>query len=519
MLQKEYSAYFLKSAAGVLLAIFCLFAKPFGSIAQPLISADNMALGGGGTAFVSGFEASFLNPANLAIPSHEGRLHIGLGHMGLSYQPVLSATSANTQLSNFKSSFYPYTAGSHLITGEQRTLLLAENYGDNGVRSQHLNRADLIIGGFLLQKGDEAYSFAIRSRMGSRIETGRGWYSYEFQDNSDEDRIRDFTLNQQKQQLYEFSFGYGREFTIINGLIPRLSKLYVGIAPKVVISGMYHDMEYDARYSITDTEEIIYNSDFSFRSTGNFSRASTSYMSTSDVEQAISGTLDREVATKSGGYGIGFDFGFTYLVPLGGELPTEKAEREHAEVNKSLRISFSITDIGAVRYYDQPLQLTAGQDSLQTSQQEITQTMFTGAGGQYLAYFDEVSSFSNPFLSPDTESRSGFIQMLPTSINTGLLFELNRLKLISDLTLGLNNTAFTTTKLAVHLGMELRPHLQIPLCLGTKIAAGAPVNVGFGTGFESRHWDFKVGTQIIMRSQALTTEITGGAFAGLQLHF
>lgn len=508
----------MKVAVISLLALFSLFLKPVNLSAQPVIGADNMALGGAGTAYLSGYEASLLNPANLAIPSHEGRLHIGLGHIGLSYEPVLSAASANTQLSNFKNSFYPYTEGSNLLSSAQRNFLLAENYGENNVTSQHMNRADLIIGGFLLQKEEEAYSFTIRTRMGSSIETGRGWYSSEFQDNNDE-QVRDFTLSQQKQQLYEFSFGYGREFTIVNGLIPRLSKLYVGIAPKLVISGMYHDLEYDARYSITDTGEIIYNSDFSFRSTGDFSRATVSYMSTADIQETISGTMERELVSKTGGYGIGFDFGFTYLIPLGGDLPTEKENRAHAEVNKSLRISFSITDIGAVRYYDQPLQLSSSQDSIQIDQQEIAQTMFTGAGGQYLAYFDKANALTNPFLNPDSQNRSDFVQMLPTSISTGLLFELSRLKLISDVTLGLNNTAFTTTKLAVHLGMELRPHQQIPIRFGTRIAAGAPVNIGFGTGLESRYWDFKIGAQIIMRSQTLTSEFSGGAFAGLQLHF
>ncbi len=518
MLKKEYSTYFTKVAIIGLLATFSLFLKSADLAAQPAISADNMALGGGGTAYLSGFEASFLNPANLTIPSHEGRLHIGLGHIGLTYEPVLSAASANTQISNFKSSFYPYTAGSNLITSEQRNLLLNENYREDNVTAQHMNRADMIIAGFLLQKDDEAYSFAIRSRMGSRIETGRGWYSSEFQDKNDE-RIRDFTLNQQKQQLYEFSFGYGREFTIINGLIPRLSKLYVGIAPKLVISGMHHDLHYDAHYLISDTGEIVYNSDFSFRSTGDFSRATASYISTADIQQAISGTMDRQIASKAGGYGIGFDFGFTYLIPLGGDLPTEKENRAHAEINKSLRISFSVTDIGAVRYYDQPLQMSSSQDSIQNDQQEIAPTMFTGASGQYLAYFDQATSLPNPFFNTDSQNRSGFVQILPTSVNTGMLFEINRLKLISDLTLGLNNTAFTTTNLAVHLGMELRPHQQIPIRLGTKIATEAPTNIGFGTGFESRYWDFKLGTQIIMRSHTLTSEFAGGAFAGLQLHF
>lgn len=511
---KSYS----KATVAGLLVVVCFFLKPASNFAQPVLSAENIALGGGGTAYLSGFEATFLNPANLAVPSHEGNLHIGLAHIGMSYEPILSAVSVNKQFSQFKSSFYPFHPGSNKISEVQRSLLLSENYSGNNTKSQHLNRADIILGGFVWQKNDKAFSVGVRTRLGSRVETGRGWYSPEFQD-ADDERIRDFTLNQQKQQLYEFSFGYAREFTLINGLIPRLSKLYIGIAPKLVISGMYHNLGYDARYSVTDNGGIIFNSDFSFKSTGDFSKATTRYMESADIQYAISGSLNRNIPSRPRGYGFGLDFGFTYLIPLGSELPTEKNNLEHADVTKSLRISFSFTDIGAIRYTKDPLQLSADQDSLLLDQQEISQSMFTGAGGQYLAFFDEARSLPNPLLNTNYLSRSDFSQVLPTSVNAGLLFELNRLKLISDLTLGINNTAFTTTKLSVHLGMEVRPHQQIPIRFGTRMASGTPVTFGFGTGFESRHWDLKLGTQIIMRSQTLTSEFAGGAFAGLQLHF
>lgn len=514
----EQSMGLPKAGLIICFAVFGLLLPYSGVKAQPVLGAENIALGSGGTAYLSGFESTFLNPANLAIPSHEGRLHIGIGHLGLSYEPILSTASASDQFSNFRRSLSPYTPGDNVITDTQRNELLDEHYPGNRNVSRHLNRADLILGGFLWQNRDEAYSFVIRTRIGSRIEIGRGWYSYGYQ-NRDGTRIRDFTLTQQKQQLYEFSFGYGREFTIINGLIPRLSKLYVGIAPKFVISGMYHDLQFNAGYRETGEGDIIYNSDFSYHATGDFSRLTSRYLRGADPANSIGEILDRAPLSPAGGYGIGFDFGFTYLIPLGSGLPTEQPGRERSEVTRSLRIAFSLTDIGILHYSDQPIRLSSSADSLQLPTQDVTGTMFTGAGGQYLFLFDEASSLPNPFRNSDIQTGPGFEGVLPTSANAGMLFELNRLKLMADLTLGLYNTAFTTTKLTAHLGLEIRPHRQIPLRFGTRLAAGTPINFGFGTGLESRYFDVTVGAQILMRSRTLTSEFAGGAFAGLQLHF
>jgi hypothetical protein len=98
------------------------------------------------------------------------------------------------------------------------------------------------------------------------------------------------------------------------------------------------------------------------------------------------------------------------------------------------------------------------------------------------------------------------------------MLELARIKVVGDLTLGLNNTAFTTTKLALHLGVEARPIQQIPVRFGTRLAAGLPTHLGLGTGIETRYWDFNIGAQVLVRSRTFTSEFVGGAFAGLQIH-
>src|SRR5699024_10067662 len=97
------------------------------------------------------------------------------------------------------------------------------------------------------------------------------------------------------------------------------------------------------------------------------------------------------------------------------------------------------------------------------------------------SYFHNSTAIPNPLLNAQKMSRSSFSTLLPTALNAGILLELSRVKLMGDLTLGLNNTAFTTTKLMAHFGLEIRPVRQIPVRFGTRLAAGLPPRIGLGT--------------------------------------
>lgn len=486
--------------------------------AQPVLGPKNTALGGGGTAYLTGYEATFWNPANLMIHDHYGQLHIGIGNTGVLYEPVLSSDAAGDQYFNFTDSFYPYKTGVADITTAQRNVILKNNYPRNKLISQHQTRGDIILGGALWQRKNEAFSIAARMRFASRIDVGRGWYSDNFI-SSGNDKVRDFTLNHQKNYLYELSFGYAREFTYINGLIPRLSKLYVGIAPKIVLAGPGIDARYHGQYVQSNNgKSNAYISHFSYQTTGPYTRMTADYLRTSNASRAIADNLSRKFDFQNTGYGMGFDFGLTYFIPLGADLPSVTEDPTQSTVSKSLRISFSVNDIGMVRYNKKPLELSSEKDTTRIGSQAPMESMFIGADGQYLSYFEKADSLANPLMGAQTQNDNSFVKLLPTSLNAGVLLDLSRLKVMGDLTLGLNNTAFTTTKLALHLGLETRPIKMVPVRFGMKLAAGLPTHLGLGTGINTKYWDLNVGAQVLLRSRTFTSEVVGGAFAGLQIH-
>lgn len=511
------SLLFLQPLGWILLLLCAILMVPRPSEAQPVLGAKNTALGGGGTAYLTGYEATFWNPANLAINSRTGHVHFGIGQAGILYEPVLSSNVANDQFFNFTDSFYPYKSSATHISAAQRKTILDKNYPGNNLVSQHQTRADLILGGVSWQHGGASYALAARVRFASRIEVGRGWYSGDFI-RSGNQHVRDFTLHQQINQFYELSFGYGQQFTFINGLFSRLNKLYVGIAPKVVLSGPSFDATYNGRYLQTEGGNTPYITDFFYRTSGQYTKMTTDYLTTDDPRSAINRNLDKQFSFDQTGYGLGFDLGLTYLIPLGTDLSLVDDNIEPTGSTKSIRIAFSLNDLGFIRYNQNPLKLTSGRDSLLISSEPVKESMYIGSGGQYLSYFDSASALPNPVLSNQHKTNNNFSALLPTSLNAGVLLDLNRIQLMGDLTLGLTNTAFTNTKFMAHAGLEAHPLQFLPIRLGTRFASGLPTHIGLGTGIETRYWDFNVGAQVILRSRTFTSEFVGSAFAGLQFH-
>lgn len=516
MARRNLPSYFWR-LCWVLALFFILSSSPLK--AQPVLNPSNIALGSGGTAYLTGIESTFWNPANLAIRDNKGDFHILVGQTGLLYEPVLSAKAANNQYFGFRDVYYPYNSDRVSINQDQRNSILGDNFPNDNLISQHQNRADIILGGALWQREDEAFSIVARARYGSRIEVGRGWYSNRYISHKDR-QIRDLTLIHQRNQFIELSFGYGRSFTFINGLLPQLNKLYVGIAPKIVMAGPHLDMRYNGEYIRNpDTNTEIYASNFSYLSTGNYSQATNLYRNGIAAAQAVNRFFDKKIAFNASGYGMGVDFGLTYVIPLGDDLSTIHTAVPEAISDKVIRIALSINDIGMVRYNEKPLQMTSKRDTTSAGiYTDLASEMYIGSNGQYLPFFDGLSNFNNPINTSDSSDKN-YYSLLPTSINAGLLIKYLRLKLMGDLTLGLHNTAFSNTKLALHLGIEGRPLKQVPIRFGVRLASGLPTQLGIGTGFEGRYLDFNIGTQLMIRSQTFTSEIVGGAFSGIKLHF
>lgn len=488
--------------------------------AQPVITAENMSLGGGGTAYLNGPEATFWNPANLMIQDQPGQFHVEIGQSAIQFEPMLTSRSFNQQFANFLDGYQPYTQVAADISAKQRSSILNTHFPENKLQSQNQQRADLILGGAIWQQRDYALSVALRARYASTIKAGRGWYEDEFTEHNGR-QIRDFSLIQHRSEFYELAVGYAQEFTFVNGLMPRLNTLYIGMAPKIILAGPSFDASYNARY-IRNSEESMsstFVSDFSMQSSGRFSGTTTDYLQSRNPREAIKRNFRDNYHYQQTGYGVGFDFGLSYVIPLSGRKGNNPNSSTSRAAEKSLRIAFSLNDIGTIRYHSQPLNMSSGRDSSRAQWPGAANTMFVGAGGQYISYLHEAPVLPNPLVNTEQESDENYSALLPTSVNTGVLLDLEQFKFMGDLTLGLYDTAFTTTNLGVRLGAEIRPLPRIPIRLGTRFASEQPFQMGLGTGIETNHWDFTVGARALFRQESPGTTLVGAAFGGLHFHF
>ena len=488
------------------------------SIAQPVKTAETLGLGNTGTAHIEGPAATSWNPANLMIQSRSGSFHLTLGNSALSFSSIFPNRPIGEQFSSVLDRYLPYKIDSQDITDQQRESILQRNYGKNGLQSSHRQRADVMIAGALWQQSDYAFSVTLRARYGSNNTVGRGWYDDTFVSQKDQN-IRDFTLTQRRMELYELAFGYAQELTFVNGLLPGLNKLYIGITPKLIAATSHFSARYKGQYIRDENNSLSsssFVSEFSLTSSGSNSRTVNSYRKSENAQQAIDNHLTGQYRFKPNGYGLGFDFGLNYVIQLGHSSTSFQSQHK---TNKSLRIAFSLKDIGAVRFHDDFIELSSVPDSIQTQYQPPVNSAFIGAEGQYLDYLSRVSLFPNPLLNAKKQSSTNKTVLLPSSINTGILLDLSRVKFAGDLTIGLANTAFTTNNVALHLGMEVRPFHQIPIRLGTTLAKKTPLRIGFGTGLETKYWDFTVSGQALLENGLSETSVSGGAFGGFQFHF
>ncbi len=107
ILKKKYALLFL-------FTLF-VFAIPKTSHAQISLTTENMALGGGGTAYLTGFESLFVNPANLYIQEKNYRFQISLLQGGVYHDTVLPVPNILDRLNSFRDHTRFFDAQSSLM--------------------------------------------------------------------------------------------------------------------------------------------------------------------------------------------------------------------------------------------------------------------------------------------------------------------------------------------------------------------------------------------------------------------
>lgn len=475
------------------------------AISQISYNPVSMGLGGGGTSYITDYEALFTNPANLHLREKNYSLQITLAESGAYFDTPLKINNGRERIRLFGETLQTPGADANRFIGDERQLLL-NRYYDNSRDLRQMQSGSVVNWLGIKWFGDEkSYAFAVRSRQSSRYSVGRGYYDLNpVEENGLESINR--SLTHRYQTLHEVSFGYSESFSFLSGLIPRISKFIIGVAPKIVIAGPGYTTQFTDRYSREDSSAPwSRNSSYTFESSGIFSRYAERFAAGGQPFDELGHITKLNDLLSPTGIGAAIDLGVTYLFTFGDDLSLIRRGEEPTE--KSLRLSLSITDLGILHTFDDPIKAEGNRtDSENAEPGPLTDQYYSGALLQDFSFLGVGETGNHPLHSIRSFDPNSYQSLLPTSLQTGILFQINRIKMMGDFQLGLTDNAFHSTKLTTYIGTEVRPFPFLPLRAGTRLATDLPGYYSFGAGIETTYFDINAAVQFRSTSAGPTLE-------------
>lgn len=479
-----------------------------------------MGLGGGGTAYIQGSEALFVNPANLYFQNRNNRFQLTFLQNGLHYESLLPFDKTSDQLKSYRESIIIQDSSNQFIRigDQERAELINRNYSNGSDQRNLMSQVDLHWLGFSWRGETRVYAIALRTRIGNQFQIGRGIYE-EIGEISDDLGFINQSFNQRYQVLHEVSFGYSESFTFLNGQNPGSSEFVVGIAPKLVVSGGNYEVGYNNVYSF-DEENSLWNRDVRYTQT------SSGVFSNNDVSSFTNRSVGIQNIQDSGygnlfdptGLGAGIDLGITYSIYLGSNLFA--IQETSYQSDRSLRLSVSITDIGLMRINDNPYQYELSDQQFERVRSAPqSNILFTGALNEFYPFLREFGDL--PDFQSGSESRENYNLMLPASMQTGVQFHFDWFKFVADASYSIIDSAFKPNGLVSYLGTEIRPFKFFPIRAGTRLSKNYLTYYSFGAGFETPFFD--VNAAILFNSgeyneSIISSEIIGASVIGFTFH-
>lgn len=496
----------------VLLAIFLLSIASHVT-AQPVLSHQTISMGGG-TSYITGPAANFYNPANLMIRDNRRRNKLILAQGGFYLSEGIELGNLKQDYASFGDYFTNYNSPES--GGEySKSEILQRRFPDENSLFSNSARFDVISFGISFTREQNAYSLALRSRSTNSFEINRGWYDDSFHGNGSGEEL-ERTLRQNLQTYHELSFGFAREVSMVNGWIPGLNRLYFGIAPKLIVGGMFFNGDYSSTYFREQGDgDIQYTRQYSTKSVADNATADPSKLDDDSSDNLFMDQITNYGQTffKTTGLGIGIDAGFTFVVNLDNDNSFSTDLKD-----KSLRLSISMTDIGFVSYNEQPSVF----QSLSHTKEAVSdpgnvQQNFKGRIGEFSDFISN-NSGDTESLDLGTSVEKRFNDMLPAALHLGAALQYNRFLTAVDLEYQLSPVRFDQEGWYTRVGTEFRLLKFLPIRSGISLNPSMETILGLGTGIDAGVWELSLATKIKQgyNNKAYTI---GLAVAALQFRF
>jgi hypothetical protein len=445
--------------------------------AQPVFSPRLQAMGGVGTAISSSVDAAFSNPANLMIRNHKQGFLMHVGH---------GSFQSTNEIAD-RHAIHPF----QIWTNESEHPLTADATGYASF--------DQLLAGFSYTGPNFAMSLGWRVRGENTWSAGNGWF-----DTSGD--IVDRSLSQKVFIRQEVALGFAWEYELISGWLTDLSKLYVGVNPKVVLPGMF------AEQSLTSLYGRI--PDGTMTHVGSYELLAAGPMGAYAASGGITPLLTEDLLTPTG-IGGGLDMGFTYIIGVGNEQSLGYRRRD--QTKNSIRVSASMTDIGIVSLTQSPVRRTSESRSNINPLLSAPWTQgFTGSPGHMEAILSEADT-ERVVRDRANEGKDGHINLaLPTTVHAGGAIQLNRFLVTSDLRIPLYTHPYYADSRSLRFGSELKLLRLLPLRGGVIFREGFETTYTAGFGLDFRNLDISFSGSFRMSDTGSVIPVGLGA-AALQL--
>ena len=476
-------------------------------------SAATLGMGGGGTAFIDGYHANFLNPANLMFSERPKRSLGIVGGVGLR----AGGTFLNLDV------YDQYLTTGLTIDGATRTEMLDAWFGSDVNNTRDLaTTVNIVPFGFSTRSKKMALSLATRVRTTQDVTFNKGFMNLAFFgfDSEAFGTAVPVNLNSKTLSYAEVSVGYAMEVPLpLSGLIEALPfingvKLYAGVAPKYIVGVASTELDLTSTLQVNPVDvnndggitHIFDYSLYTYGEIGDDFRAYTSDRDASDSSDVSLGDyLDVPTDFGSLGSGFGVDMGVT------AEFDVSLPVLSFFGGSQKLRVAMSVTDLGSVSYDKNPSIITANgtvQIDGDTQDKEVGQ------------YFEDLSdSLGNDVYGGfNVEEASAQKYKLPGMYNFGAALTLGKLTTTLDYGFGFNDLGTNSKRSVLTLGAQYRFLGFIPLRVGTRIGGYTSAAYSAGFGIDLRVFEFSAGASVVTNSEKNGSSL-GAAWSGLVFRF
>lgn len=511
---------FANSCFYALIGTFFL-AATIGANAQGVhTTASNMGLGGGGGAYMTGYHANFINPANLMISDRDTRISVGVMG-GLS-------TSAGGSLVNISLYNDHFTTG-QIIDTEAAMRISNDWFGSGSESTAYMGfNLNVVPIGVSYRRDDMAFSTAFRIRTMNTTGMSKGMFELGLAGLNAEvfNEKKSVNLNTEMLALGEWSFGYAMEvWRNQTDFQPGTQRVYAGVAPKILFGMGYANIGFDSQLQVTSGADagVVHEFDYYIQSVGDLTDDLEEYYHErrvlNNTDAQLGDFVDDDSFSDAGsvqGNGFGLDLGGTWewyikdiSLPVIGSGP------------QILRASFSITDIGSVNFNQNAGEFRAEDtftwEGLDIDHDRIDEE-FDGDFDNYFEYVLEDSIGSDIYGNFSPQDVSSHKVGLNSMMNIGGALTMGKLGVMLDIGKGFNNRGINSRKIYTSLGTEYNLLNVIPLRFGMRMGGYSGVNFAFGTGVNFRNLEFTVSAMNTPSSKSGGSNI-GAAWSGLVLRF